>query len=127
MKTDLRTRPQEDLYRKLKWLIFFRALFAAVLLGSAILVGLHGRLAVRSHPLFSIYCISGAMLGLSGAYAVFLPRIRRVMRFGYAQIFIDSLLITAIIFVTGSFSSIFSFLYLVVIIYGGMVLSRTGA
>jgi len=50
-----------------------------------------------------------------------------MIRFGYAQIFIDSLLITAIIFVTGSFSSIFSFLYLVVIIYGGMVLSPTGA
>lgn len=127
MKIDSLSKPQQDLYRKVKWLIFFRALFGAVLLGSALFVGLQGHLPPGRHPLLSIYCIAAAMLVFSAVYAIVLPRIREVIRFGYAQIFIDSLLITAIIFVTGSFSSIFSFLYLVVIIYGGMILSRTGA
>ncbi|PIP41397.1 MAG: two-component sensor histidine kinase, partial [Desulfobacterales bacterium CG23_combo_of_CG06-09_8_20_14_all_51_8] len=127
MKIDSQNKPPQDLYRKLKWLIFFRALFAAVLLGSALFVGFLGHLPPGRHPLFSIYCIAASLLVFSAVYALVLPRIRRLIRFGYVQIFIDSLLITAIIFVTGSFSSIFSFLYLVVIIYGGMVLSRNGA
>jgi len=127
LKIDSQNKPPQDLYRKLKWLIFFRALFAAVLLGSALFVGFLGHLPPGRHPLFSIYCIAASLLVFSAVYALVLPRIRRLIRFGYVQIFIDSLLITAIIFVTGSFSSIFSFLYLVVIIYGGMVLSRNGA
>ncbi len=97
-----------------------------MLLGSAFFVGFHENLPFFSQPLLFIYYIAGALLILSALYAFILPRLFQSARFGYAQIFIDSLLITSIIFVTGSFSSIFSFLYLIVIIYAGMVLSRRG-
>lgn len=115
-----------DQYRKLRWLIFFRGLFGGVLLVTALIIGVHEHLTFFSHPLVFINYIGAAMLLLSVVYAVILPRLRHVIRFGYVQIFIDTLLITGIIFVTGSFSSIFSFLYLLVIIYASMVLSRIG-
>jgi two-component system sensor histidine kinase PilS (NtrC family) len=126
LKLDHQNKPHRDQYRKLKWLIFFRGLFAAVLMGSALFVGLHENLTFFSQPLLFINFIAVALLVLSALYAVILPRLSRIVRFGYIQIFIDSLLITCIIFVTGSFSSIFSFLYIVVIIYASIVLSRKG-
>lgn len=126
MKIDRQNKPHQDQYQKIKWLIFFRGLFAAVLMGSALFVGLHENLTFFSQPLLFINFIAVALLILSALYAVILPRLSRIVQFGYIQIFIDSLLITCIIFVTGSFSSIFSFLYIVVIIYASIVLSRRG-
>lgn len=126
MRIDSRNKQQLDQYRKLKWLTFFRGLFAALLLGSAAFIGVHENLTFFSEPLIFINYIAITLLFLSLLYAVILPRLRRLTRFGYFQVFVDSLLITGIIFVTGSFSSIFSFLYLVVIIYASMMLSRTG-
>jgi len=126
LKIDRQNKPLLDQHQKLKWLIFFRALFAAVLLGSAILVGFHENRPFFSQPIRFICYISIVLLILSSLYAFILPRLSRFVRFGYVQIFIDSLLLTGIIFVTGSFLSIFSFLYLIVIIYAGMVLSRSG-
>ncbi len=97
-----------------------------MLFGSAVLIGVHGNLTFFSKPLIFINSIAVGLLILSSLYSVILPRLYHLVRFGYVQIFIDTLIITGIIFVTGSFSSIFSFLYLVVIIYASMVLSRTG-
>jgi two-component system sensor histidine kinase HydH len=126
LKIDRQNKPHQDQYQKLKWLILFRGLFSAVLMGSALFVGLHENLTFFSPPLFFINCIAVALLILSALYSIILPRLFHVVRFGYIQIFIDSLLITCIIFVTGSFSSIFSFLYIIVIIYASIVLSRRG-
>jgi two-component system sensor histidine kinase HydH len=123
---DRQNKQYQDQYRKLKWLIFFRGLFAAVLIISAVFVGFHQNLTFFSQPLLFINCIAVALLFFSALYAILLPRLSHIVRFGYIQIFIDSLVITCIIFVTGSFSSVFSFLYIVVIIYASIVLSRTG-
>jgi two-component system sensor histidine kinase HydH len=54
-------------------------------------------------------------------------RVQREILFTYIQIAIDCLAVTVVIFVTGSFDSIFSFLYLVVIIYTSMLLYRRGS
>jgi len=126
LKLDRQNKPHQDQYRKLKWLIFFRGLFAAVLMGSAVFVGLNENLTFFSQPLLFINCIAVALLVFTVLYAFLLPLFSHIVRFGYVQIFIDSLLITCIVFVTGSFSSIFSFLYIVVIIYASIVLSRRG-
>ncbi|MEZ4567261.1 MAG: hypothetical protein R2860_09965 [Desulfobacterales bacterium] len=95
-------------------------------MGSALIIGIHQHPTFFSPPLIFINYIGLILLLLAGVYTAVLPRLQNVVWFGYVQIIIDTLLITGIIFVTGSFSSIFSFLYLVVIIYASMVLSRTG-
>jgi len=118
--------PDFDLYRKLKWLTFFRVLFALVLLASATFAGIRNQQTFFTPPLFFLNAIAGLAVLLSITYTIILRYTRRLVLLGYAQIIIDTLLITGIIFLTGSFSSIFSFLYLLVIIYASMILFRNG-
>jgi len=117
-----------DLYRKLKWLIFFRGLFAAVLLGSVVIVLFRSPeiLSLIIGPLIWIGIVSVAMLFFSLACAILISRIRRLTLFGYIQIGIDTIFISLLVFLTGCFSSVFSFLYLVVIVYACMVLYQRG-
>ncbi len=123
---DREKRFQSDLYRKIKWLIFFRALFASVLLGSSMLAAYHEGISVLSTPLVYLNIIAIAILLVSGCYALFLPRVKKLLLFGYIQLNIDSVTVSGIILLTGGFSSVFAFLYLLVIIYAGMVTSRRG-
>ena len=126
MKGDSRDKSARMLFRKLQWLIFFRALFAAVLLGSAVFVGIRDDFTFTSYPLIVVNGIGLVLLCLSGLYSFILYYTSRLSILGYLQISLDTLLVTGIVFVTGGFSSIFSFLYLVVIIYASMVLFRRG-
>lgn len=126
MKIERKNKSEQDLYSKLKWLTFFRVLFATVLLCSALVVGLHQDIPIFSDSLILLYGISLILLILSVVYGVQLARIRNLVWLAYFQLVIDTLLVSCIIFVTGSFSSVFSFLYLVVIIYASMVIYRRG-
>ncbi len=123
-----RSRQEHDLYRKIKWLVFFRALFAVVLCGSvaAAIAGPRSSLFVANESLLYLLGVAAVMLATSLVYARILPRMRRLNVFAYFQVTLDTFLVTLIIFVTGSFASIFTFLYLVVIIYSSMVIYRRG-
>ncbi len=120
-------KPEDELYHKLKWLMFFRVIFTSLLLGSTIIVQLSESPSPLDRPLLSLYGIIGGVFLLSFFYAIFLPRINRHFLFAYIQIGIDTFVVTLIIFVTGSFASFFSFLFLVVIIYSSMLLFRRGS
>jgi two-component system sensor histidine kinase PilS (NtrC family) len=125
---DRQKKVAADLYRKIKWLIFFRALFATVLLGSSLFVGYNERLPYLKPPLIFLVGISFCILVLSGAYLFILGKIKGLLfNFGYFQLFIDVLLVSIVILLTGGFASVFSFLYLVVIIYASMITFRRGA
>jgi len=123
-----RSKSAHDLYRKIKWLIFFRALFAGVLLGSALIAIIQPgtNLALLGLPLVYLLAMAVGLLLFSVVCAVVLPRIKRLVAFAYFQTALDTLFVTFIIFVTGAFSSFFLFLYLVVIIYTTMVIYRRG-
>jgi len=124
---DLSVTPDKDFYHKLKWLMFFRLLFATLLLGSSIVLQMSENYPMIHQPLLLLYGLIAAIFFLSFCYAVLLYRVRRVILFAYIQIGLDTLLVSLIIFLTGSFSSLFSFLYLVIIIYTSMVLFRNGS
>jgi two-component system sensor histidine kinase PilS (NtrC family) len=106
--------------------MFFRLLFTSLLLGSTIILQLSESPSPLARPLLVLYGLIAAIFLLSFIYAVILPRLKRALIFIYIQIAADTFIVTLIIFVTGSFSSIFSFLYLVVIIYSSMLLFRKG-
>lgn len=118
--------PESEYYHRLKWLMFFRVLFTSLLLGSTIILQLADNPSPLAKPLLVLYGLIAGIFLLSFFYAVILPRMKRGLIFASFQIGIDSIVVTLIIFVTGSFSSIFSFLYLVVIIYSSMLLYRGG-
>lgn len=119
--------PESDFIRTLKWIMFFRVLFTTLLLGSTIVFQLRRSPSFLAEPLLFIYGLTIGIYVLSFVYTIFLRRVKRELLFAYVQVVIDTIVVTLIIYVTGGFSSIFSFLYLVVIIYSSMILFRRGS
>lgn len=120
-------KPEGDLYPKLRLLVLFRILFVSILLGSTVILQLSEDAALFSKPLLILYGLIAGILILSLVYAVMLPRIRWMTPFAYAQIAVDTFVVTLIVFATGGYMSFFSFLYLVVIIYSSVLLHRKGS
>jgi len=117
--------PVEDsLPRRLKWLTFFRVLFGTLLLGSTVVLHIRRMDSLVSLPLLILYGLILAIFSLSFTYALTLKHLSRKEHLGFAQIFIDTLIVSVILFVTGGFYSIFSFLYLVVIICASLLFHR---
>ena len=118
--------PEGDLKDKLKWLILFRVFFSTLLLGSSIVMQLGESPPPLGPPLILLYGLIAGIFLLSILYALLLSRIKHHLAFAYVQILIDTFVVTVILFVSGSYSSLFSFLYLVVIIYSSMLLPIKG-
>lgn len=124
---DYYIKPDSDFYHKLKWLTFFRLLFATLLLGSSLVLQITERISPVHQPLLLLYGLISFIFFLSFCYALLIYRVKRPVWFAYVQIALDTFLVTLIIFLTGSYASLFSFLYLVVIIYTSMILFRNGS
>ena len=107
--------------------MFFRILFASLLLGSTIVVQLKEKSFPPDKSFIVLYVLIAIIFLLSIYYIVFFRTVKIKSLFPYIQIGTDTLLVTLIIFITGSFTSIFSFLYLVVIIYSSMIIFRKGS
>jgi two-component system, NtrC family, sensor histidine kinase HydH len=119
---------RETFNRKFKWLMSLRFLFALLLLGSTIAYQFGNHLPALAPPFVVLYGLAGSMVFLSAVYGVLQPFILRYNNFFICiQIVFDSLCITLIIFVTGGYFSIFSFLYLVVVIYASVFVFKRGA
>lgn len=112
---------------QIKWVIFSRVCFAIILIVSSLIFSAQQKLSFFSQPFLSLYNTAGLILILSIIYLVWLNRFESKLALAYTQTIIDTFLVTIIIFVTGSFDSIFTFLYLVVIIYASMLLLQKGS
>ena len=122
---DKHTQVREgDLKNRLKWLIFFRLLFSTLLLGSTIFLQMGESPSPVSRPLLVLYGLIISIFILTFIYAAMLRRDVFSERSIAVQIVLDTFFVTVIIAVTGGFTSIFNFLYLVVIIYASMLLPR---
>lgn len=119
---------QEAINRKLKWLIAIRALLALMLLGSTLAYQVGKQLAVSASPFALLYGMSGVILLSSLGYGLLWQVVGRYRTFFlYLQIGIDTACVTAIIFVTGGYASLFSFLYIVVVIYSSLFVFKCGS
>jgi two-component system sensor histidine kinase PilS (NtrC family) len=112
---------------KLQWLMFWRLIFVTVLLGSSILVQFKDRESLIAPPLLVLYGLIATVYVLTVIYIIVLKRLGPSLRFAYVQIGLDTVLVTLLIYVTGSFASVFSFLYLVVIVYASILLYKRGS
>ena len=120
-------KPGSEFYNKIKWLMFFRVLFTTLLLGSTIILQLNESFSLLDRPLLLLYGLIAGIFLLSFIYSLILLRVKQGLVFAYIQCGIDTFIVTLIIYVTGCFTSIFSFLYLVVIVYSSMLLFRKGS
>ncbi len=71
--------------------------------------------------------MAAVVLGMSIFYIFWLNQRKYLVVLSYFQTLADTVLVTVIVFVTGGFQSIFTFLYLVVIIYTSMLLLQRGS
>ena len=107
--------------------MFLRLIFVTVLLGSSILVQYQDPEKLIAPPLVALYGLVATVYILTFFYITVFNRIGANLRFVYVQIGIDTLFVTALIYVTGSIASVFSFLYLVVIVYASILLYKRGS
>ena len=120
-------KSEGDLNHKLEWVMFLRVIFTSLLLGSTMILQFSEKPFPLTGPFIIFYGLIITIFLLSFCYALIFKHIKRKLAFAYIQIGIDTITVTIIIYVTGSFASIFSFLYLVVIIYSSMLLYRRGS
>ena len=119
---------KETFNRKLKWLVSIRLLFALLLMGSTITYQIGSHLYSLETPIAWLYGMAGTIVFLSVVYGILLPiGYRYQLLFIYVQIGFDAFCITLIIFLTGGYSSVFSFLYLVVVIYSSVFVFKRGS
>ncbi len=119
--------PELDDRTKIKWMISIRILFSVLLLGSAIIQQMGKNATPMDRSLLVLYGLIAAILLLSIVYSTFVKRVKNIVLFASIQTGIDTVFVTLIVFLTGGFISVFSFLYLVVIIYASMLLPMWGA
>jgi two-component system sensor histidine kinase PilS (NtrC family) len=112
------------LAQKLKWLMTVRVLAVTVLLGTFVLfqIGFSRGLSL-SVP---FYFLIGAVYFLTLLYAFSINQIADLVPFSYLQLGLDLLLETALVAFTGGVESPFTFLFLITIISGSMLLYQQG-
>lgn len=115
-----------QIHTKVKWLILSRIAFAILLLLATIFF--HARNAKHQYFYFVqiAYLLVAVILLLSLLYSILLPRIEKINPFAFIQVVIDSIIVSVIVFLSGGYFSLFSFLYLVVVIYTSILLYLSG-
>ncbi len=115
-----------DLRPKLRMLIGARVVFTGLLLGSTLYLHL-GRGEPESLARFgALYALIAGILLMSAIYGLILGHVRNLAAFASVQLVGDTLAVTAVLHLTGGFSSLFTFLYLVVIVTSSLLLPRRG-
>ncbi len=113
--------------QQLKWIVLVRVIFCIVLIFSSLVFSTGENLSFLSQPFVTLYYLAAAVLLLSVGYGLWLKQGRNLMVLSYVQILVDTFSATVIIYVTGSLDSIFTFLYLLIIIYGSMLVLLRGS
>ncbi len=117
----------KDYPNKLKRLMAFRVVFAFLLLGSTFIVHVKRQFSPLLSPLPFLYGLIAFIFLCSLAYAVAYHRVKDLVRLAYVQIGLDTVTITALVYLSGGFASSYSFLYPVVPIYASVLLYRRGS
>jgi two-component system, NtrC family, sensor histidine kinase HydH len=116
-----------DLEKRIKWLMLFRVIFTVFLLGSTIFVHYRQQIVSQNPSLEFLYGIIAGVFILSIGYAVILRFGMNLLRIAYLQIILDTVVVSMIVFATGCYSSIFSFLYILIIVYSSQLFFRKGS
>jgi len=117
---------QTETLSRLQLLMFLRVGLVSLLLGVAIIIQVRETKTYFGEILNAHYLLIALIYFLTFFYVVALNYIKNFSRFAYLQLLIDTIFITAIIYTTGGIESIFSLLYLLNIISGGIILHRRG-
>ena len=113
--------------RRLRFLIIYRVIIMTLFLGIAIYIEIKKQGSpVSSNSIYLLYSVIALTYIISVVYALLL-KYSKDLRFNiYLQLTVDIILITFLVYFTGSFRSNYSLLYTLVIIYSVIFLGRRG-
>jgi len=116
-------RPVEQgaLDKRIRWLIGLRLLLVLLFLGSATILAIRERLPFTLTPLF---VLAACTCFLSVLYLLLLSRSQQLRRLCGVQLWIDAVLVTALVHYTGGIDSVFAFVYIFPILAAAICLSR---
>ncbi len=106
--------------------MFLRVLFVSLLLGASVFVQVKETRTAFGDIQTVHYLLIAAIYSISFIYVLLLKRLNNLIHFAYLQLLVDTVLVTAVIYATGGIESIFSFLYILTIINGSIILYRKG-
>ena len=106
--------------------MLLRVLFITILLGTLIFIQARGSLRHFGEIHTSHYLLLASVYFISIIYAFLLKYLPNITLQAYIQLLVDTLMITCLIYSTGGIESIFSFLYILSIFSGSILLYRKG-
>jgi two-component system sensor histidine kinase PilS (NtrC family) len=115
------------LLARIKWLMSLRLVLATFSLGTAALVQISTGKAYLDTSLISLYLLIGMVYCLGLCYAFLLRQVEDLGTFAFIQLFLDILLISGLVKVTGGVVSDFTLFYYLSIIAAGIILYRKGS
>jgi two-component system, NtrC family, sensor histidine kinase PilS len=118
--------PQDELAARLQILMFLRVLFVSLLLGASVFIQVRDTRTYFGDIQTAHYVLIAAIYFLTVVYIFLLKIFKDLVRLAYVQLLMDTLTATAVIFATGGIESIFTFLYILTIITGSILLYRGG-
>ncbi|MBE9535871.1 MAG: PAS domain S-box protein [Proteobacteria bacterium] len=132
MDGDLFTNPtdteaRKTLHEKLTWLMLFRVIVAAILLITGLITQVRGEDGTFLNRFTTaFYILAGLVFFLSLIYIPLVKYSKRLVQVAASQLFVDSLIITFVVYISGGASSPLSFLYILTIISASIVAYQRG-
>lgn len=121
------TSVSDDVLRgRLYWLMFLRVVVVTFLLGATVLLQVRETRNLLTPPLIGLYGLIGIIYFLTLIYIFLMKRVPSLKGMAYAQIVVDILGSTALVYLTGLEESVFSSIYNLSIITGSILLYRQG-
>lgn len=121
------TSVSDDVLRgRLYWLMFLRVVVVTFLLGATVLLQVRETRNLLTPPLIGLYGLIGTIYFLTLLYVFLMRRVRNLKGMAYAQVVVDILASTALVYLTGLEESVFSSIYNLSIITGSILLYRQG-
>lgn len=115
-----------ELSARLQTLMFLRVLFVSFLLGASIFIQVKETQTYFAYIQTAHFFLLAIIYFLTFIYVILLKYAKNLLWFAYIQLLVDTLFVTAIIYTTGGIDSVFSFLYILTIINGSIILYRKG-
>jgi signal transduction histidine kinase len=119
--------PDHSLARRIAWITAMRLAFLVLLLGATAVLYLQGELARYPFSLRIVFVTIAGGFALAGAYAVVLRSGRRLTLLAWAQLALDQLTWTAIVYVSGGASSGATSFYALTCLVGAVLVGVRGA
>lgn len=122
-----RIPPEEEFYKKqIQWILFLRVIFLTLLLGISLLLQLNEKSPAISPITYLTYFIAAVYL-YTILSAIILRFISKYKKFGYIQLFSDTVFTSLLVFYTGSSQSVFALVYFFPVVSGAFLFFRVGA